>query len=184
MTHWGSGPFPTSYPPSSWLRGCCRDTAGAERPADRWASGAGPLQVHPQALKEWLPPGVLCSSPWSGRRGPRRRGRPGAEFDGDSAYVGMSDGNPELLSTSQTYNSQGESNEDYEIPPITPPNLPEPSLLHLGDHEAGYHSLCHGLAPNGLLPAYSYQAMDLPAIMVSNMLAQDGHLLSGQLPTV
>lgn len=84
----------------------------------------------------------------------------------------------------QTYNSQGESNEDYEIPPITPPNLPEPSLLHLGDHEAGYHSLCHGLAPNGLLPAYSYQAMDLPAIMVSNMLAQDGHLLSGQLPTV
>lgn len=84
----------------------------------------------------------------------------------------------------QTYSSQNESNEDYEIPPITPPNLPEPSLLHLGDHEAGYHSLCHSLAPNGLLPAYSYQAMDLPAIMVSNMLAQDSHLLSGQLPTV
>lgn len=54
----------------------------------------------------------------------------------------------------------------------------------MGDHEAGYHSLCHSLAPNGLLPAYSYQAMDLPAIMVSNMLAQDSHLLSGQLPTV
>ncbi|XP_028355610.1 TOX high mobility group box family member 2 isoform X1 [Physeter macrocephalus] len=106
------------------------------------------------------------------------------KFDGESAYVGMSDGNPELLSTSQTYNSQNESNEDYEIPPITPPNLPEPSLLHLGDHEAGYHSLCHGLTPNGLLPAYSYQAMDLPAIMVSNMLAQDSHLLSGQLPTI
>nr|XP_045012834.1 TOX high mobility group box family member 2 isoform X5 [Jaculus jaculus] len=107
-----------------------------------------------------------------------------SKFDGDSAYVGMSDGNPELLSTSQTYNSQSENNEDYEIPPITPPNLPEPSLLHLGDHEASYHSLCHGLAPNGLLPAYSYQAMDLPAIMVSNMLAQDSHLLSGQLPTI
>nr|XP_035951927.1 TOX high mobility group box family member 2 isoform X2 [Halichoerus grypus] len=106
------------------------------------------------------------------------------KLDGDSAYVGMSDGNPELLSTSQTYNSQSESNEDYEIPPITPPNLPEPSLLHLGDHEAGYHSLCHSLTPNGLLPAYSYQAMDLPAIMVSNMLAQDSHLLSGQLPTI
>ncbi|XP_033623013.1 TOX high mobility group box family member 2 isoform X2 [Fukomys damarensis] len=106
------------------------------------------------------------------------------KFDGDSAYVGMSDGNPELLSTGQTYNSQSESNEDYEIPPITPPNLPEPSLLHLGDHEASYHSLCHGLAPNSLLPAYPYQAMDLPAIMVSNMLAQDGHLLSSQLPTI
>ncbi|XP_023570732.1 TOX high mobility group box family member 2 [Octodon degus] len=109
---------------------------------------------------------------------------PCGKFDGDSAYVGMSDGNPELLSTGQTYNSQSESNEDYEIPPITPPNLPEPPLLHLGDHEASYHSLCHGLAPNGLLPAYPYQAMDLPAIMVSNMLAQDGHLLSSQLPTI
>ncbi|KAF6089637.1 TOX high mobility group box family member 2 [Phyllostomus discolor] len=106
------------------------------------------------------------------------------KFDGDSAYGGMSDGNPELLSASQTYNSQSESNEDYEIPPITPPNLPEPSLLHLGDHEASYHSLCHSLAPGGLLPAYPYQAMDLPAIMVSNMLAQDSHLLSGQLPTI
>ncbi|EDL06320.1 mCG113411, isoform CRA_b, partial [Mus musculus] len=125
------------------LSGCCSSRASGRSLGLRgWAS----LQVHPQALRERLRPGALCSSPWSGRRGPRRPGRPGAEFDGDSAYVGMSDGNPELLSTSQTYNSQGESNEDYEIPPITPPNLPEPSLLHLGDHEAGYHSLCHGLA--------------------------------------
>lgn len=91
MTHWGSGPFPTGYLPSPWLRGCCRDTAGAERPADRWASGAGPLQVHPQALKEWLPPGVLCSSPWSGRRGPRRRGRPGAEVGGARLSKGRAD---------------------------------------------------------------------------------------------
>lgn len=84
----------------------------------------------------------------------------------------------------QTYNGQNENNEDYEIPPITPPNLPDPSLLHLVDHETGYHSLCHGLPPNSLIPAYSYQNMDLPAIMVSNMLSQDGHLLSSQLPTV
>lgn len=86
--------------------------------------------------------------------------------------------------TFQTYNSQNENNEDYEIPPITPPNLPDPSLLHLVDHEAGYHSLCHSLPPNSLIPAYPYQNMDLPAIMVSNMLSQDGHLLSSQLPTV
>ncbi|XP_070600981.1 TOX high mobility group box family member 2 isoform X3 [Erythrolamprus reginae] len=83
----------------------------------------------------------------------------------------------------KTYNGQNENNEDYEIPPITPPNLPDPSLLHLVDHETGYHSLCHSLPPNSLIPAYSYQNMDLPAIMVSNMLSQDGHLLSSQLPT-
>ncbi|KAF7238951.1 TOX high mobility group box family member 2, partial [Varanus komodoensis] len=84
----------------------------------------------------------------------------------------------------ETYNGQNENNEDYEIPPITPPNLPDPSLLHLVDHETGYHSLCHSLPPNSLIPAYSYQNMDLPAIMVSNMLSQDGHLLSSQLPTI
>ncbi|XP_078249374.1 TOX high mobility group box family member 2 isoform X6 [Pogona vitticeps] len=84
----------------------------------------------------------------------------------------------------KTYNGQNENNEDYEIPPITPPNLPDPSLLHLVDHETGYHSLCHSLPPNSLIPAYSYQNMDFPAIMVSNMLSQDGHLLSSQLPTI
>nr|XP_060628339.1 TOX high mobility group box family member 2 isoform X1 [Anolis sagrei ordinatus] len=105
------------------------------------------------------------------------------KFDGENMYMGMNDNNQEFLSPNQTYNGQNENNEDYEIPPITPPNLPDPSLLHLVDHETGYHSLCHSLPPNSLIPAYSYQNMDLPAIMVSNMLSQDGHLLSSQLPT-
>ncbi|XP_026539787.1 TOX high mobility group box family member 2 isoform X3 [Notechis scutatus] len=105
------------------------------------------------------------------------------KFDGENMYMGMNDNNQEFLSANQTYNGQNENNEDYEIPPITPPNLPDPSLLHLVDHETGYHSLCHSLPPNSLIPAYSYQNMDLPAIMVSNMLSQDGHLLSSQLPT-
>ncbi|XP_030068583.1 TOX high mobility group box family member 2 isoform X7 [Microcaecilia unicolor] len=136
------------------------------------------------------------------------------KFDGENMYMGMNDNNQEFMSPGQyfrnihastsgvdglgphvwhpdsmktskgTYNGQNESNEDYEIPPITPPNLPDPSLLHLVDHESGYHSLCHSLPPNSLIPAYSYQNMDLPAIMVSNMLSQEGHLLSSQLPTV
>ncbi|XP_064023769.1 TOX high mobility group box family member 2 isoform X3 [Pogoniulus pusillus] len=106
------------------------------------------------------------------------------KFDGENMYMGMNDNAQDFLSANQTYNGQNESNEDYEIPPITPPNLPDPSLLHLVDHEAGYHSLCHSLPPNSLIPAYPYQNMDLPAIMVSNMLSQDGHLLSSQLPTV
>uniref|UniRef100_A0A8B9G109 HMG box domain-containing protein n=1 Tax=Amazona collaria TaxID=241587 RepID=A0A8B9G109_9PSIT len=95
-----------------------------------------------------------------------------------------SDGCVSISSSLITYNSQNENNEDYEIPPITPPNLPDPSLLHLVDHETGYHSLCHSLPSNSLIPAYPYQNMDLPAIMVSNMLSQDGHLLSSQLPTI
>ncbi|KAM8987851.1 TOX high mobility group box family member 2 isoform 2-T2 [Ara ararauna] len=106
------------------------------------------------------------------------------KFDGENMYMGMNDNAQEFLSANQTYNSQNENNEDYEIPPITPPNLPDPSLLHLVDHETGYHSLCHSLPSNSLIPTYPYQNMDLPAIMVSNMLSQDGHLLSSQLPTV
>ncbi|XP_073462438.1 TOX high mobility group box family member 2 isoform X3 [Aquarana catesbeiana] len=105
------------------------------------------------------------------------------KFDGENMYMSMNESNQDFLSTNQTYNGQNESNEDYEIPPITPPNLPDHSLMHLVDHESGYHSLCHSLPPNSLIPTYSYQNMDLPAIMVSNMLSQEGHLLTSQLPT-
>ncbi|XP_073462436.1 TOX high mobility group box family member 2 isoform X1 [Aquarana catesbeiana] len=106
------------------------------------------------------------------------------KFDGENMYMSMNESNQDFLSTNQTYNGQNESNEDYEIPPITPPNLPDHSLMHLVDHESGYHSLCHSLPPNSLIPTYSYQNMDLPAIMVSNMLSQEGHLLTSQLPTI
>ncbi|KAG5836140.1 hypothetical protein ANANG_G00251420 [Anguilla anguilla] len=60
------------------------------------------------------------------------------------------------------------------------PNHPDPSLLHLMDPETGY--LCHSLPHNGLINPYSYP--ELPAIMMSNMLVQDGHLLAGQMPSI
>lgn len=74
----------------------------------------------------------------------------------------------------------GAGDEDYEIPPITPPNHADPSLLHLMEHEAGYpfHSLPH----NGLLNTYSYP--ELPALRMSNMLGQDSHLLTGPVHSV
>ncbi|XDV35193.1 hypothetical protein PO909_005187, partial [Leuciscus waleckii] len=76
-------------------------------------------------------------------------------------------------------NGGGGGDEDYEIPPITPPNHPEPHLLHLMDPESSY--LCHSIPHNGLINPYSYS--ELPALMMSNMLAQDGHLLSSQMPS-
>ncbi|XP_042084052.1 TOX high mobility group box family member 2 isoform X1 [Haplochromis burtoni] len=90
----------------------------------------------------------------------------------------------------QSYSSQGRGgsggggggagDEDYEIPPITPPNHADPSLLHLMEHESGYpfHSLPH----NGLLNTYSYP--ELPALMMSNMLGQETHLLSGPMHSI
>ncbi|XP_041112436.1 TOX high mobility group box family member 2-like isoform X4 [Polyodon spathula] len=109
---------------------------------------------------------------------PGRKRLPSTRFDGDNMY--LNENNQEFLSPNQNYSSQGGGDEDYEIPPITPPNLPEHSLLHLMDPESGYHSLCHSLPPNGLLNPYSYP--ELPAIMMG--LGQDGHLLSSQMPSV
>uniref|UniRef100_A0A8C9SER7 TOX high mobility group box family member 2 n=1 Tax=Scleropages formosus TaxID=113540 RepID=A0A8C9SER7_SCLFO len=106
---------------------------------------------------------------------------PSAGFDGDNMY--MNENNQEFISPNQNYAGQGGGSgggdEDYEIPPITPPNHPDPSLLHLMDAESGY--FCHSLPHNGLINPYSYP--ELPAIMMSNMLAQDGHLLSSQMPS-
>ncbi|XP_078410913.1 TOX high mobility group box family member 2 isoform X5 [Cetorhinus maximus] len=106
------------------------------------------------------------------------------KFDGDNMYMSLTDANQDYLPANQSFAGQGLGDEDYEIPPITPPNLGDPSFLHLMDPHAGYHSLCHSVPPNGLLPQYAYQGMDLPAIMVSNMLGQDGHPLSSQLPMI
>lgn len=108
------------------------------------------------------------------------------KFDGENMY--MNENNQEFLSPSQNYSGQGGGSgngggggdEDYEIPPITPPNHPEPPVLHLMDPESSY--LCHSLPHNGLINPYSYP--ELPALMMSNMLAQDGHLLSSQMPSI
>ncbi|XP_031423884.1 TOX high mobility group box family member 2 isoform X4 [Clupea harengus] len=108
------------------------------------------------------------------------------KFDGENMY--MNENNQEFLSPNQNYSAQGGTgnsgngggDEDYEIPPITPPNHPEPPLLHLMDPESSY--LCHSLPHNGLINPYSYP--ELPALMMSNMLAQDGHLLSSQMPSI
>ncbi|XP_065132274.1 thymocyte selection-associated high mobility group box protein TOX [Paramisgurnus dabryanus] len=68
--------------------------------------------------------------------------------------------------------------EDFNIPPITPPTLPEHMLAHLPESESGaYHSLC---SQNGLHP-FHLQGMDLPGMSVPNMLGQDGGLLTNSL---
>lgn len=83
----------------------------------------------------------------------------------------------------QSFPGPSLESEDFNIPPITPPSLPDHSLVHLNEIESGYHSLCHPMNHNGLLPFHP-QNMDLPEITVSNMLGQDGTLLSNSLSVV
>ncbi|XP_029447210.1 thymocyte selection-associated high mobility group box protein TOX isoform X1 [Rhinatrema bivittatum] len=102
------------------------------------------------------------------------------KFDGDNMYMSMTEPSQDYVPASQSYPGPSLENEDFNIPPITPPSLPDHSLVHLTDVESGYHSMCHPMNQNGLLPFHP-QNMDLPAITVSNMLGQDGSLLSNSL---
>lgn len=97
------------------------------------------------------------------------------------SYTGQTGGGGAGSGGGGTASGNGAGDEDYEIPPITPPNHPEPHLLHLMEHDStGY--LCHSLPHNGLINPYSYS--ELPTLMMSNMLAQDSHLVSSQMPSV
>lgn len=88
-----------------------------------------------------------------------------------------------VTSVFQSYPGPSLESEDFNIPPITPPSLPDHSLVHLNEVESGYHSLCHPMNHNGLLPFHP-QNMDLPEITVSNMLGQDGTLLTNSISVV
>ncbi|XP_028592713.2 thymocyte selection-associated high mobility group box protein TOX isoform X1 [Podarcis muralis] len=102
------------------------------------------------------------------------------KFDGENMYMSMSEPSQEYVPASQSFPGPSLESEDFNIPPITPPSLPDHSLVHLNDTESGYPSLCHPINHNGLLPFHP-QNMDLPEITVSNMLGQDGTLLSNSL---
>ncbi|KAM5157725.1 thymocyte selection-associated high mobility group box protein TOX isoform 2-T2 [Mantella aurantiaca] len=102
------------------------------------------------------------------------------KFDGDNMYMSMSEPNQDYVPANQSYPGHSLENEDFNIPPITPPSLPEHPLVSLSEAESGYHSLCHPMNQNGLLQFHP-QNMDLPAITVSNMLGQDGALISNSL---
>lgn len=102
------------------------------------------------------------------------------KFDGETMYMSMTEPSQDYVPANQSYPGSSLESEDFNIPPITPPSLPDHSLLHLSEVEASYHSLCHPMSQGGLLQFHP-QSMDLPAITVSNMLGQDGSLLSNSI---
>ncbi|XP_051553110.1 thymocyte selection-associated high mobility group box protein TOX-like isoform X1 [Myxocyprinus asiaticus] len=83
--------------------------------------------------------------------------------------------------TWQSYPVPSLGDEDFNIPPITPPTLPEHMMAHLPESESGtYHPLCSPVSQNGL-HHFHLQGMDLPGMAVPNMLGQDGGLLTNSL---
>ncbi|XP_075406804.1 thymocyte selection-associated high mobility group box protein TOX [Tenrec ecaudatus] len=102
------------------------------------------------------------------------------KFDGENMYMSMTEPSQDYVPASQPYPGPSLESEDFNIPPITPPSLPDHSLVHMNEVDSGYHSLCHPVNHNGLLPFHP-QNMDLPEITVSNMLGQEGSLLSNSI---
>ncbi|XP_038622626.1 thymocyte selection-associated high mobility group box protein TOX isoform X2 [Tachyglossus aculeatus] len=105
------------------------------------------------------------------------------KFDGENMYMSMTEPSQDYVPASQSYPGPSLESEDFNIPPITPPSLPDHSLVHLNEVESSYHSLCHPMNHSSLLPFHP-QNMDLPEITVSNMLGQDGTLLSNSLSVI
>ncbi|KAI3375347.1 hypothetical protein L3Q82_021840 [Scortum barcoo] len=106
------------------------------------------------------------------------------KLDGDAMFLGMPDAGLDFASTNQSYSVGGLGDEDFNIPPITPPTLPEhmlpPHLPH--DSPSGpYHPLD---PPPSSAPHHPYQlqGMDLPGMPGSQdgaaMLNQDGSTFS------
>ncbi|XP_046884115.1 thymocyte selection-associated high mobility group box protein TOX isoform X3 [Hypomesus transpacificus] len=70
----------------------------------------------------------------------------------------------------------GLGDEDFNIPPITPPTIPEHMLHpHLPESESGTY---HPLASQSGMHPFHLQGMDLPGVNGSSMMSQDGGLLS------
>ncbi|XP_027563569.1 thymocyte selection-associated high mobility group box protein TOX isoform X3 [Neopelma chrysocephalum] len=141
-------------------------------------------QIHPGCISQILN-GVIESRDKSGPLWwmPKDISREIPEFDGENMYMSMTEPSQDYVPASQSFPGPSLESEDFNIPPITPPSLPDHSLVHLNEIESGYHSLCHPMNHNGLLPFHP-QNMDLPEITVSNMLGQDGTLLSNSLSVV
>ncbi|KAL6471651.1 hypothetical protein MHYP_G00203010, partial [Metynnis hypsauchen] len=78
-----------------------------------------------------------------------------------------------------SYPVPGLGDEDFNIPPITPPTLPEHVLAHLPETDSAYHPLCPPVSQSGLHP-FHLQPVDLP-MSVPSMVGQDTNLITNSL---
>ncbi|XP_072567097.1 thymocyte selection-associated high mobility group box protein TOX-like isoform X1 [Paramormyrops kingsleyae] len=79
-----------------------------------------------------------------------------------------------------SYSTPSLGDEDFNIPPITPPALPEHMLAMPHAELASFHPLCPPISQNGL-PPFPQHPMDLSSIAVSSVLSQDGSRLSDSM---
>ncbi|XP_055061605.2 TOX high mobility group box family member 3 isoform X3 [Misgurnus anguillicaudatus] len=103
------------------------------------------------------------------------------KFGNNNNYMNMADANGALLAGGDTFHTPSLGDEEFEIPPITPPPEVE-SGMGLQEVDSSYPGLPdHPNSHRGsYIPQFPPQSLELPSITISrNMMDQEGQMNNG-----
>ncbi|XP_053438151.1 TOX high mobility group box family member 3 isoform X1 [Nycticebus coucang] len=107
-----------------------------------------------------------------------------SKFGNNNSYMNMAEANNAFFAASeQTFHTPSLGDEEFEIPPITPPPESDPAL-GMPDVLLPFQALSDPLPSQGneFTPQFPPQSLDLPSITISrNLVEQDGVLHSSGL---
>nr|XP_054311154.1 TOX high mobility group box family member 3 isoform X1 [Pongo pygmaeus] len=107
-----------------------------------------------------------------------------SKFGNNNNYMNMAEANNAFFAASeQTFHTPSLGDEEFEIPPITPPPESDPAL-GMPDVLLPFQALSDPLPSQGseFTPQFPPQSLDLPSITISrNLVEQDGMLHSSGL---
>ncbi|XP_044126995.1 TOX high mobility group box family member 3 isoform X1 [Bufo gargarizans] len=98
------------------------------------------------------------------------------KFGNNNNYMNMAEANNAFLAANETFHTPSLGDEEFEIPPITPPPETDPSL-GMSDVLLPFQVMGEALAAQGneFTPQFPPQSLDLPSITISrNPVDQDG----------
>uniref|UniRef100_A0A2I3GB41 HMG box domain-containing protein n=1 Tax=Nomascus leucogenys TaxID=61853 RepID=A0A2I3GB41_NOMLE len=105
------------------------------------------------------------------------------KFGNNNNYMNMAEANNAFFTGSETFHTPSLGDEEFEIPPITPPPESDPAL-GMPDVLLPFQALSDPLPSQGseFTPQFPPQSLDLPSITISrNLVEQDGVLHSSGL---
>ncbi|XP_008946137.1 PREDICTED: TOX high mobility group box family member 3-like, partial [Merops nubicus] len=107
-----------------------------------------------------------------------------SKFGNNNNYMNMAEANNAFLAANeQTFHTPSLGDEEFEIPPITPPPESDPAL-GMADILLPFQGLGDQLSAQGneFTPQFPPQSLDLPSITISrNLVEQDGIIHSNGL---
>ncbi|XP_031314319.2 TOX high mobility group box family member 3 isoform X4 [Camelus dromedarius] len=101
-----------------------------------------------------------------------------SKFGSNNNYMNMAEANNAFFAASETFHTPSLGDEEFEIPPITPPPESDPAL-GMPDVLLPLQGLSDPLPSQGseFTPQFPPQSLDLPSITISrNLVEQDGVL--------